>query len=251
MDRFTYTLLTGDEQYDLKEEIIAPFAIGYGLQHRRLEKNARRKLRRRYLTRADLLPDPRVNTPFQAVRNARNDRAYITTMGVDVATFEYLLSEFVKKWSTSTIPREDVHRLGMPRRGRRSLEADGALGLALYYLSSCMQEAHLQEIFALTPTTCSRYLNFALNILLQVLRRLPESRIVWWNGEEFEEDEELILNRHRRLAGAIGSVDGLSLPCAVSSDPETENACYNGWKSGHRISNIFVFSPKGMHVICF
>jgi hypothetical protein len=186
--------------------------------------------------------------PFQAVHNARNDRAYITTMGMDVATFEYLLSEFVKKWNISTIPREDVHQLGMPCRGRHSLEADGALGLALYYLSSCMQEAHLQEIFALTPTTCSCYLNFALDILLQVLRRLPESRIVWWNREEFE---ELILNRYHRLAGAIGSVDGLSLPCAVLSDPKTENACYNGWKSGHRISNIFVFSLKGMYVICF
>jgi hypothetical protein len=54
MDRFTYMLLTGNKQYNLKEDIIAPFAIGYSLQHRRLEKNAHQKLQRRYLTRADL-----------------------------------------------------------------------------------------------------------------------------------------------------------------------------------------------------
>jgi hypothetical protein len=41
MDRFAYTLLTGDKQYNIEEEIIALFALRYGLQHRRLEKNAR------------------------------------------------------------------------------------------------------------------------------------------------------------------------------------------------------------------
>jgi hypothetical protein len=193
----------------------------------------------------NLLPNPCANMPFQAVHNAGNDRAYITTMGVDVPTFEYLLAKFAHKWNTSTIPCKDVQQLGMPRQGQHSLKADRALGLDLYYLSSCMQESHLQEIFALTPTTCSCYLDFALNILLKVLRQLPESCIIWWDGKEFEEDKGVILNHHHCLAGAIGSIDRLSLPCAVLSDPEVENACYNGWKSGHCISNMFVFSPKG------
>jgi len=43
---------------------------------------------RNYLCRPQLQPDPRNNTPWQVLFNSRNDRAFITTMGFDVETFE-------------------------------------------------------------------------------------------------------------------------------------------------------------------
>ncbi|CAE6449966.1 unnamed protein product [Rhizoctonia solani] len=45
--------------------------------------------------------------------------------------------------------------------------------------------------------------------------------------------------------GAFGFIDGLSLPVSTSSDPEVEQATYNGWLHDHRITNVIVFAPDG------
>ncbi|KAF8326130.1 hypothetical protein F5887DRAFT_984706 [Amanita rubescens] len=45
----------------------------------------------------DLLKTPREATPWQALNSSKNDRAFITTMGFDVATFDlirYIISLF-------------------------------------------------------------------------------------------------------------------------------------------------------------
>lgn len=117
-----------------------------------------------------------------------------------------------------------------------------------------MQEISLQQIFALIPTTVNRYLDFALDILLQTLRNIPEGAIHFSDHNEIIKDNVLIRACHSKLTGGFGSIDGLSLPCQEADDPEVENATYNGWKSSHFISNVLVFSPQGefecdLHVV--
>ena len=73
--------------------------------------------------------------------------------------------------------------------GAQSLDAAGGLGLYLHWLCSTMRETSLQEIFALVPSTVSMYLAFAQQILLNVLRELPDARISW--PEQIEEYERL------------------------------------------------------------
>lgn len=177
-------------------------------------------------------------------------------MGINVATFEHILSSgFAFEWNNFTIPRPDTNSAGDPRISRRSLDAEGALGLIYHYLTSAMPDVAIQQIFALIPTTVSRYRKWALDILLRVLRQLPEARIAWWrDGEECEADNALIRARHPLLGGAIGSIDGLNILTASSDDPEVENATYNGWLHGHFTSSILVFSPRGTAfevVLCF
>ena len=110
-----------------------------------------------------------------------------------------------------------------------------------------MLDVSLQQIFALTPSVLSRYLEFAEEILYEVLLHVQEAQISMPRTESnFERLSTLITQRHPLLIGAFGSVDGLSLCTQVSDDPELENATYNGWKSDHRINNVFVFSPEGM-----
>ncbi|KAG6884246.1 hypothetical protein C0992_006667 [Termitomyces sp. T32_za158] len=109
-----------------------------------------------------------------------------------------------------------------------------------------MIEVSLQQIFALTPSTLSRYLEFAQNILYKTLQGLPDGALSFPSREEeFKELSNLITARHPLLEGAFGSIDGLSLPVEESDDPELENATYNGWKSDHCVNNVLVFSPKG------
>ncbi|KAJ3536314.1 hypothetical protein NMY22_g6087 [Coprinellus aureogranulatus] len=82
-------------------------------------RKARRRKTRRKLLRAHLLKNPRVDTPWQALYHSQDDRAFITTMGIDVNTFKYVLnSGFRKRWDDWTIPREDVDLAGQPRVGR-------------------------------------------------------------------------------------------------------------------------------------
>lgn len=216
-------------------------------------RNARRREKRHKLLRAHLLKNPRVDTPWQALYHSQDNRAFITTMGVNVDTFDYILdSGFRQKWDAWTIPREDVDPEGQPRVGRRSLDAEGALGLVLHYLTSSVREVSLQLIFALTPSTCGRYLDRGQDILYETLSVMPEARIrMPRHRHEFEKLNDLIRARHPLLTGAFASIDGLSLTVQESADEELENATYNGWKSSHCINNVIIFSPEGTSRIDF
>ncbi|KAG1730791.1 hypothetical protein EDD22DRAFT_928568, partial [Suillus occidentalis] len=50
-------------------------------------RSERQHAHRTYLVRGDLLPNPHVSTPWQALYSAQKDHAFITTMGVDTLTF--------------------------------------------------------------------------------------------------------------------------------------------------------------------
>jgi hypothetical protein len=239
-----------DEDLFIVTATVAACLIGF------LEVNEskvrRRRSRRLYLTRPELLPNPRVGTPWQILWASQSDRAFITTMGFDVSTFRLLLDAFEKIWDSTPIPRNDVASSVEPRPWARSLDAAGALALVLHYLGSAMLETSLQQIFALVPTTVSRYLHFARKILLKTLRSLKEAAVCWpETEEELEYDSSLIQFRHPLLEGAFGSVDGLNLPVQEADDPVVENAMYNGWKCTHFVSNVLVFSPRGVWQLPF
>src|ERR1700742_3919582 len=151
--------------------------------------------------------------PWQHLYSRRDNCTYITTMGIDVITFEHILaSGFAHSWDTNTIPCGDVESTGVPRTDCQSLDAAGALGLVLHYLSLTMHEISLQQIFGLIPTTVLQYLAFSLKILLASLKCLPDASIKWPRGEEFDDLTHLIVDWHPRLWGAFGFINGLKLP---------------------------------------
>ncbi|KAJ7201960.1 hypothetical protein B0H12DRAFT_1080916 [Mycena haematopus] len=101
-----------------------------------------------------------------------------------------------------------------------------------------MREISLQQIFALIPTTVSRYITFGLSILLLVLRTMPDAKIKWpGTVDEFQSLNDLIIERHPRLTGAF-----------ATEDEELENATYNGWLCEHYISQVLVFGPTAQCV---
>jgi hypothetical protein len=158
-----------------------------GIENSRLERADRRRSYRCYLCRPELIPNPCYNTSWQALYASRQDRAFITTMGVDVHTFHFLLAAgFEDLWNTTPIPREDTNSNGTVRLGARYLDAAGALGLYLHYISSAMADTGLQPIFALVSSTVSRYQDFAQDLLLTTLRNLEEAAICWGVGDDFE-----------------------------------------------------------------
>jgi hypothetical protein len=91
-------------------------------------------------------------------------------MGFNVATFDSILeSGFEDHWNTTPIPWNDVSSSGIPYQSCRSLDAAGALGLVLHYITSTMLDVSLMQIFSLFPSMVSQYINFTIEILLQTL----------------------------------------------------------------------------------
>ena len=224
--------------------VVATLIIGSNEDHAWAVEN--RRHRRQYLGRSALLPNPRIGTPWTRLYANYDDRAFITTMGVNTSTFRAILGAgFSHLWYTLPISRPDAQAAGHPRAGGRSLNAEGGLGLVLHWLSSTMRQISLQQIFALIPSTVSRYLRFALSILLKILRQMPSATISWPHGDEFLELSGYVSIRHPLLHGVFGSIDGLNLPCQVPSNIEMENATYNGWLHSHFVSSVIVFNSKG------
>ena len=245
MDLQPLSLLQPDEE-DIEIRAALACVLILGIEDARIQKAHRRNESRLYLRCKQLMPFPHVDSPWQHLYESQDDRAFITTMGLDVETFHNILdSGFQERWDSTSIPRPDVAFRGQPRLGARSLEASGALGLTLHYLNSAMLEISLQQIFALIPSMVSRYLNFSKKILLETIRTMPEGGISFPRGEEFEQENQLIVSRHPLLVGAFGSVDGLALAVQTAEDPEVENATFNTWKASHFISNVLAFSPQG------
>lgn len=245
-----YIRLLNEEEADIFDDderarILAAAFIA-GSEASRQDRIDTRHPHRLYLCRPQLLPNPRIDTPWQVLYNSQNDRAFITTMGVDVSTFSSLLTTgFAQCWYETPIPRDDVRAHGNPRMNQRSLDAAGALGLVLHYLSSTMHAISLQQIFAIIPSTVTRYLSFSLKLLLCTLRTIQDTKIQWPGGLDFARCSELVVARHARLRGAFGSIDGLKLPVQTSDDVDIENATFNGWLSEHFISSVLAFSAEG------
>ena len=238
-----------NDDIETTDDLIATAAIlATGAEVGHLLRNERRQLSQNYLTRPDLPPSPHLGTAWRYLFESQNDRAFITTMGFDVATFKFIIdSGFRARWLSRPIPCNDGILSGKPRPGGRSLDADGALGLVLHHLNSTMLGASLQQIFGLIPTTVSRYLTFGLYILLETLCQMHDAAIQWPGTLlEFQGYNKLITARHPRLHGAFASIDGLNLMTETSDDMDIENATFNGWLSAHFISSVIVFAPDGI-----
>ena len=153
------------------------------------------------------------------MRDVGNNHAFITTMGVDVRTFENLLISFETVWSSSTIPRSDVNPNGAPQSTQRSLDAAGGLALVLHWLSSTMAGCSLQQIFSIMPAVCLRDLQHGCDCLLLVLKSLSISRITWPSTEaKCRHYSSLIESKYPLLSNCFGFVDGLNLPVNVAED---------------------------------
>ncbi|TFK78572.1 hypothetical protein K466DRAFT_606859, partial [Polyporus arcularius HHB13444] len=85
---------TSEEEEDEEYERVALAGLAFafiGAEEAHITHAECRQPSRRYLRRAQLLPNPRRDTPWQALYESRDDRAYITTMGINVDTFHYIL----------------------------------------------------------------------------------------------------------------------------------------------------------------
>ncbi len=103
-----------DEEND--EDLLAIIAvIALGQEHAKQQHINCRNAHRLYLTRPQLIKNPRVGTPWHILCTSRSDCTYITTMGMDCETFDKILEGgFSLVWNTTSIPRYNVEKLAVP-----------------------------------------------------------------------------------------------------------------------------------------
>ena len=162
-----------------------------------------------------------LDSAWASLWRAQSDREFITTMGLDVATFDDLLGRFADQRNFSNIDRANVNSHGKPQIGRPLLDAAGCLGLVLHWLCLTMASYTLQQLFAITPAVCLCYLSTGLQHLLLCLSKHPQAQFLWpTTKDKAQRHSEQIERKFPRLTNCIGFVDGVNLPVSVSANEE-------------------------------
>lgn len=120
-DPFYMMLLAAQDDSREEEETHHLAACGLAIYIGASESRNLRSLRRvqTYLTCPELLPNSRIDTPWQALYASQSDHAFITTMGLDVETFDVVIqSGFAQLWDTTPIPRPDAPSVAATRLTR-------------------------------------------------------------------------------------------------------------------------------------
>ena len=194
------------------------------------------KRRRNYLTRPALLPHS--DSAWKTLYDSYDDKAYVNTMSLDVASFHrihrYLVTD---KFLTCSI------------RHNCTMTTYSILGLALLYLNSTMGQKSMCLIFGIPPAVCSRFLWRGLHALQKAFRadKIEEAKIEWPNENEMQRLGQKLVDSDHNFEGCFpfGFIDGLRLEIQDSGDLLEQNAYYSGKNAHACIGNVIIFCPEG------
>lgn len=194
------------------------------------------------------LPQPH-QSPWNIAYHSKSERALITLTGLNHDAFEKLHLAFGPLFWAHT-PYSDDGSIRCTneteRRGRpRKISSHACLGLVLMWSRTTCQYWVLSGSFGLVGTCCGLWLRFGKRILLTVLSSRPDSQVKLPTAEKVNCYREAIENRYPMLKNVASVGDGLKILLQKAGDDQTQEAFYNGWKSGHYITNLFVFAPDG------
>jgi hypothetical protein len=81
--------------------------------------------------------------------------------------------------------------------------------------------------------------------LFVVLHDNPDARVEMPSYDKVQTLKSLVQARHSLLNDVFAVADGMKLYFESTSDLDEQSMYYNGWKSSHFITNLFVFSCDG------
>ncbi|EDR05968.1 uncharacterized protein LACBIDRAFT_329150 [Laccaria bicolor S238N-H82] len=138
-------------------------------------------------------------------------------MGFDITTFHKILDHgFRDLWNTLAIPRCETNIDSRPRLGCRSLDAEGALGLILHWLSSTMLDENNSLIMGHHPLLNGAFSSMdGLNLAVQTL---PDQEIenAMFNGW---------LHDHFVSSMFAFSMKGEIIACNLNAPGSWHNSC--------------------------
>jgi hypothetical protein len=130
------------------------------------------------------------------------------------------------------------------RHGRPcSLGPDRYLGLLLFNLESKMHYKHLCFIFGITPSVCSREINWMLGKTVRLLKDHPFAKVKFPNNAKMREYTDIIQARELLVDEVIGFMDGVSFLIKCTSKCMQQNAFYCGYDCDTMVNNVFAYGP--------
>jgi hypothetical protein len=116
------------------------------------------------------------------------------------------------------------------RRGRPcSMGPDRYLGLLLFYLGSTMINKHLCLILGLTPSVCSRAINWMLQKTVRLLNDNPFAKVKFPSNAKMRKFADMVQAREPLVNDIIGFMDGVSFRKECTSERMQQNAFYCGY----------------------
>ena len=193
--------------------------------------------RNRHRLTSSALVHPSLSPWIQLLRNA-DQSSFLTVTGFSRFAFVEL--------ERALYPLEDIVASGKKRGRPEALDNKGKLGLYLLFVTSRMEIKFLCLIFGIPPTTCIRYINNVMKLVVKKLRNNPVSKIHFPDtDEEKEYFASLIAHREPSIRNCIGFVDGVSIAVQCSSEVQAQNKDYNGYKHDTNVNNVLAFAPTG------
>ena len=214
-------------------------------QRRRMGRNLR--FRRASIIRPIL---SNLSTPWKQVLSAGSDDDFLVSLNFTKSLFlERLLLYFELERRKRNFG--SPYRCKPKTRGRHpQLESVYLLGLALWYVKTKHSLFHLCPIFGIVPSSVGVWLDYALEVLLHVVKkkRLPAFEIRWPTMDEMKASA-LLLRRHRQyvplLEGVFAVTDGARMPCADYTNVDLQNAYFEGYTQEVQLTNLFVWKFFG------
>lgn len=198
--------------------------------------------RRKYTCYRRAIPHP-VFAPGLA---QRLDECMYSFLKIPTEMFERIFAIFDLECATHPY-------LGSPgeTRGRkRCVSNKDLLKFILRHLVSGEDAMADALIFGILAPCRSRMIRFALDVLFDTLRKMPEATMLLPRSvSEAEELTALVSSRYPRYKGCVGFVDGTQMRVVPDSDPFARQAQCCGRTGGHggfRINNIVVTLTNGL-----
>ena len=105
-------------------------------------------------------------------------------------------------------------------------------------------------IFGITPSACSRILNYILRATVKRLRHHPLARVKFPDEEKKHQFAEMISKREPTVTNVIGFMDGVSFTTECTDERVEQNAYYCGYDCDTMVNNVFIFGPDGKIFFC-
>jgi len=135
---------------------------------------------------------------FKLLLASRNEQAYITVMGLDVASFEYLLVRFevlYNRYSPYVIDGKIVplrHERGTKCGRPRTFDAASCLALILCYTRSRGSLFGLQMLYGATHSVLVVFLKYSMRLLYKVLMQEDGAKVCIPSPEKIQEYKSVI-----------------------------------------------------------
>jgi DDE superfamily endonuclease len=128
----------------------------------------------------------------------------------------------------------------------RIIDARTCLALVLAWFRFRGAEYILQGWFGFTGAHANVWLRFGRRGLYLVLYKDPSAKVMMPTDAKVETLKSIVQARHELLTDVFAFADGLKLYFESTGDLDEQSMYYNGWKSAHFITNLFVFSADGI-----